>query len=136
MDYIFGTEYLDGIEVEVVKTRGTKPMRELEGFVSVERHYSDNIITDSFRVVKKLREREDAQGKVYIWYVIDHHYRDMDKFTPQIGATEQLITDTEISLIEHEQQLTELEIADMEQQQAITDNEIAIMELQEAIINK
>lgn len=86
----------------------------MTGFHQLERKYPDQVITDSFRIVEKTGSAEDEEGNCYDWYVIDHHYRYTDKFTPQIGATEQLITDNEITLIEHEQLITDLEIEVME----------------------
>lgn len=73
------------------------------------------MITDRFRVVKKLDSQKDEEGSFYDWYEIDRHYRYEDRHTPQIGAVESA--------------LTELEILSMEQERTITDNEIAIMEL-------
>ena len=114
MEYVFGTKY----DQEVLKTKGDEHS-DLTGYQQLVRHYPDQDITDSFRIVEKTNSAEDDEGNCYDWYVIDHHYRFTDKFTPQIGETEQEITDVEIELMEHEQ--------------AITDNEIAIMELQEQL---
>lgn len=54
----------------------------MKGYHEIERSYSDQIITDSFRVVEKYDSAEDSEGNCYDWYVIDHHNRTKDKFTP------------------------------------------------------
>lgn len=105
--------------METVKTKGTAHSN-LTGFVEVERQYPDQVITDRFRIIEKYRSEEDDEGNCYDWYRIEKHYRHSDRFTPQIGMTEQEITDLEIEM--------------MEQSQMITDNEIAIMELQAIVI--
>ena len=119
MEYVFGTELDGGVEIEVVKTVSDKK-NDMSGAYTIERQYADQIITDTFKVVGKIREKE-ANGLFYDWHEIENHYRYTDKFTPGIKATEQEITD--------------LEIEGMEQEQAITDLDIAVMELQD-IINK
>lgn len=118
MDYIFGHITRDGVDVENVKTVGAKHSN-LSGSVSVTRKYSDSYITDSFFVSEKYRSEEGDNGTCYDWYLIERHTRYEDKYTPQIGATEQ--------------EITELEIENIEQEQALTDAEIAIIELQERI---
>ena len=112
MEYVFGTEG----DHETLRTKGGSHT-DLNGYQQVERQYGDQAVTDSFYVVEKARSAEDEEGNCYDWYVIDHHYRYTDKFTPQIKGTEQ--------------EITELEITAMEQEQMITENEIAILELKE-----
>ena len=69
MDYVFGTKG----GAEVLKTVGDAHTG-LTGYHQLEREYPDQTITDSFRVVRKLRSAEDAEGRCYDWYEIDHHY--------------------------------------------------------------
>lgn len=57
----------------------------------METKFPDQVITDSFRIVRKLRAKEDEEGNCYDWYEIDHHYRVQDKFTPQIDKIEEAI---------------------------------------------
>ena len=129
IDYIFGNVYRNGAMFETVKTVGDEHT-DLSGYVSITRKYADSHITDNFVVVEKYQSITDDSTRIcYDWYIIENHYRYEDKFTPQIGGTEQEITELEICGIEQEQVITELEIQSMEQEQAITDNEIAIMEL-------
>ena len=133
MDYIFGNVFRTGAMCETVKTVGDEHT-DLSGYVSITRKYADSHITDNFVVVEKYQSITDDSTRIcYDWYIIENHYRYEDKFTPQIGGTEQEITELEICGIEQEQVITELEIQSMEQEQAITDNEIAIMELTEKI---
>ncbi len=77
MDYVFGTKG----GAEVLKTVGDAHTG-LTGYHQIEREYPDQTITDSFRVVRKLRSAEDAGGRCYDWYEIDHHYRMTDKTGP------------------------------------------------------
>lgn len=125
MDYVFGSEYLDGANIDNVKTVGSEHT-DYSGTVTVVRKYTDSDITDTFKAVRKYRTEEDEEGRCYDWYEITDHYRYEDKFTPQIGKTEQEITDLEIENIEQEQALEETE-------QALTDAEIAIYELQQKV---
>ena len=77
MEYVFGTQG----EIEVLKTKGDSHT-DLTGYHQLEREYPDQTITDSFRVVRKLRSAEDAEGRCYDWYEIDRHYRMTDKTGP------------------------------------------------------
>lgn len=79
MEYVFGTQ--DEMEVLKVKSDGHT---DLTGYHQIERTYSDQIITDSFRVVQKLDSKEDGEGNCYDWYEIDHHYRVADKTGPLV----------------------------------------------------
>lgn len=76
MEYVFGTIH----DSECVKTVGSKHS-DLSGFCHVERHYTDNNITDDFKVVKKIKSVEE-DGVFYDWYLIEDHRRIEDKFTP------------------------------------------------------
>ena len=77
MDYVFGTKG----GAEVLKTIGDAHT-SLTGYHQLEREYPDQTITDNFRVVRKLRSAEDAEGRCYDWYEIDRHYRMTDKTGP------------------------------------------------------
>ncbi len=77
MEYVFGTRG----EMEVLKIKGGSHTN-LTGFHQIEQTYPDQTITDSFRVVRKLDSRVDAEGSCYDWYEIDRHYRTADKSGP------------------------------------------------------
>lgn len=74
MEYIFGTNG----NAETLKTKGNAHTN-LAGFCEIERSYSDQKITDHFRIVRKIDSKEDAAGNCYDWYEIDQHYRFADK---------------------------------------------------------
>ncbi|MBP3536950.1 MAG: hypothetical protein J6J93_05345 [Muribaculaceae bacterium] len=67
--------------MEVLKTKGGNHT-DLTGFHQIERTYPDQVITDNFRIVRKLDSQEDAEGNCYDWYEIDHHYRAVDRTGP------------------------------------------------------
>lgn len=84
MEYVFGTEG----EVEILKVKAGSHT-DLTGFHQIEQTYHDQTITDSFRVVRKIRSAEDAEGNCYDWYEIDRHYRTADKSGPVAQAAAQ-----------------------------------------------
>ena len=86
MDYIFGVVERNGVTVENLKTVG-QTHTNLGGFTQTVREYTDSTITDRFRVTEKYRSEEDAEGNCYDWYLIDQHYRYVDK-TPSIVTTQ------------------------------------------------
>lgn len=77
MDYVFGTNG----QVETLKTKGDTHT-DLTGFQQVTQTYPDQTITDCFRVVNKYNASEDVEGNCYDWYIIDSHYRMVDKSKP------------------------------------------------------
>jgi hypothetical protein len=77
MEYVFGTVE----DVEVLRTKGSTHT-SLTGFHEVEQSYPDQVITDRFRVVRKLSSTEDQAGNCYDRYEIDSHYRVVDKTGP------------------------------------------------------
>lgn len=79
MEYILGTNDFSG--EEILKTVGAEHT-ELSGFQQTVREYPDCTITDTFHVVKKTKSDEDSEGNCYDWYVIDRHYRSIDKTGP------------------------------------------------------
>lgn len=81
MECVYGTTKYKGQLYDTLKTIG-KEHTDLTGEHTIERKYSDNIITDTFKVVKKYRSKEDSDGNCYDWYIISDHYRDSDKYTP------------------------------------------------------
>lgn len=113
MEYVFGSVRRNGVEVETVKTVG-ETHSDLTGVVSVTQKYADSHITDNFTVVEKYRSENGADDKCYDWYVISGHYRYEDRFTPGIAATEQEITEHDLSLIEAQQEITELDLRILE----------------------
>lgn len=87
MEYVFGTNG----PIEVLKTKGDYHT-DFAGFRQVEQDYPDQTITDSFRIVRKLKSAEDVEGNCYDWYEIDRHYRTVDKTGPlrqEIAAVQQ-----------------------------------------------
>ena len=114
MEYIFGTEQRGGVTVETVKMIcPTAEAREQSGSFTVERNDAISITSDSFQIVEKIREVV-SDGLTYQWYVIDKHYRYIDKFTPGIKSTEQEITDQDLAIMEAEQMITDLDLRVME----------------------
>ena len=77
MEYVFGTAG----EVEILKTKGLSHT-DLTGYHQVERIYPDQTISDNFRIVRRLKSADDAEGNCYDWYEIDRHYRVVDKTGP------------------------------------------------------
>lgn len=76
MEYIFGRDNFTGDET--LMTKGEQHT-DLSGFCETVREYTDSTITDSFRVVEKIKADEDSEGNCYDWYVIDKHNRTIDK---------------------------------------------------------
>lgn len=76
MEYIFGTNNYSG--EETLRTKG-REHTDLNGFRTVVDEYNDCIITDSFRVVRKVKSSEDSEGNCYDWYIIEKHNRIIDK---------------------------------------------------------
>ena len=88
MEYIFGIVERNGVTVENLKTVG-QTHTNLGGFTQTVREYTDSTITDRFRITEKYRSDEDADGNCYDWYLIDEHYRYVDKteaVKTQLGA--------------------------------------------------
>ena len=89
MDYIFGHVQRNNVTVENLKTIGDKHSN-LSGFVQVIKEYPDATITDVFYVVEHYQSDVDEEGKNYDWYVIDKHYRTIDK-TPLLKESNALV---------------------------------------------
>lgn len=116
MEYVFGFVERNGVTVENLKTVGAAHS-DLQGFISVTRKYTDNDITDRFKVVEKYRSDEDAEGNCYDWYVIADHYRYEDKFTPvssSLKQTNEMLLAKNAALAESQQVLEDC-IAEMAQ---------------------
>ena len=90
MVYIFGTRN----KQETLKTKGNSHTN-LSGFHQIERTYSEETITDYFRIVRKIESKEDSSGNCYDWYEIDCHYRTIDKTGPIIKQAEQIRADVD-----------------------------------------
>lgn len=73
-EYRFGTQG----ETEILRVKGPAHTG-LSGFQQVVREYPDQTVTHRFRVVRRLKSGEDAEGSCYDWYEIDRHYRAVDK---------------------------------------------------------
>ncbi len=121
MDYVFGTKG----GAEVLKTIGGHHT-DLTGYRQIEREYPDQTITDSFRVVRKLRSAEDAEGRCYDWYEIDRHYRMTDKTGPLAEQAAKTAAEMEDALCEQ----------DMASQERLATIEDSLCELDAAINNK
>lgn len=78
MEYIFGYVQHNGVTVENLKTVGNSHS-ELSGFIQTVREYPDTTITDVCCITEHYRSDEDGEGNCYDWYVIDKHYRIVDK---------------------------------------------------------
>lgn len=77
MEYVFGTKS----SYEILKTKGDKHT-DLTGFQEIIRDFTNEKISDFFRVVRKIESKEDSAGNCYDWYEIDHHYREIDRTEP------------------------------------------------------
>lgn len=74
MEYIFGTKG----RIEVLKTKGDAHT-DLIGYQETIRSYPNEVITDHYRIVRKLESSEDQDNNCYDWYEIDHHYREVNR---------------------------------------------------------
>ena len=95
MEYIFGRDNFSGNET--LKTKGNEHTN-LEGFVDTVREYDDCKITDSFFVDRKEHSTEDIEGNCYDWYVINRHYRVVDKSGPIVARVDGNKADIEAAL--------------------------------------
>lgn len=102
MEYIFGTKG----ETEILKTKGTTHT-DITGFRQIEQTYTDQSITDYFRVVRKYDSKEDDEGNCYDWYEIDHHYRVVDKSAPVSKMVTESAATIENALCEQDAALEE-----------------------------
>ncbi len=92
--------------MEILKTKGDTHT-DLTGFCQVERKYPDQIITDDFRVVRKIDSTEDTGGNCYDWYEIDHHFRTTDRTGPISARVEQGAAEMENALCEQDTAMDE-----------------------------
>ncbi len=79
MEYVFGTHSVT--DEELLKTKGDHHTN-LSNSCEVVREYPDCVITDSFRVLRRMKSSEDAEGNCYDWYIIDRHNRIIDRTKP------------------------------------------------------
>jgi hypothetical protein len=82
--YIFGTVRQSGAMIENLKTKGAEHT-DLHGYIETVRQYPSETITDRCRILDKYQTEEDGAGNCYDWYLIDQHYRYVDK-TTQVAA--------------------------------------------------
>lgn len=101
MEYVFGSTG----DIEILKTKGGSHT-DLVGFRQIEQVYPDQIITDHFHVVKKFDSQKDAEGNCYDWYVIDQHYRTIDKTVPIVKKVEEYNSNLETILCEQDEETT------------------------------
>ena len=73
MEYVFGVDRQNNRLFENLKTIATKHT-SFSGYVETRRVYSDRIICDHFRVIRKYNSAENDEYK-YDWYEITDHYR-------------------------------------------------------------
>lgn len=78
MEYIYGTAVVNGAKREILKVIGGEKLCEGEYFTSV-REYEDCTITDHCRIERMYHTETDSGGKIYRFYAISEHYRDMDR---------------------------------------------------------
>jgi hypothetical protein len=81
MQITFGTEKYKGQLIEVAKIVTDTPS-ELSGQFQFKQEFPDCNQTDSFYIVRKIREATNGES-YYAWYEIINHYRYIDYFTPQ-----------------------------------------------------
>lgn len=98
MEYVFGTEHRNGVDIEVVKIVSESGTDYSGNFV-VERHYTDNNITDSFTIIEKIRHKETTDAQ-FDWYTIANHKTIYDRFTPKEEQINADIETTQTGLIE------------------------------------
>lgn len=122
MEYIFGIIHKRGKDIYILKTVGSEHTNYV-GAHSIERRYSDSIITDNFIVVEKYLSKDGADGKCYDWYELKDHSRYIDYFTPLKEQITEGIEDSQIATCELSEELDE----------RITDVEVAICELSEIL---
>lgn len=99
MEYIFGTRKREGSVEEVLKTVGEQHTN-YAGQVTIQREYTDSVITDTFIVVDHYLVKDDMSGLCYDWYTITNHYRYEDKYTPIAGAIADRMDQTDEGLME------------------------------------
>ena len=102
MEYVFGTKG----EAEVLKTKGDAHTN-LSGYHEVVREYSNQTISDSFRIVRKLESSEDVEGNCYDWYEIDRHYRITDKTKTVMETVTETRTELEDAMCEQDAAVSE-----------------------------
>ena len=122
MEYIFGIIHKRGKDIHILKTVGSEHTYFV-GAHSIERRYSDSIITDNFIVVEKYLSKDGADGKCYDWYELKDHSRYIDYFTPLKEQITEGITDSQNATCELSEEVDE----------RITDVELAICELSEML---
>lgn len=122
MEYIFGIIHKRGKDIHILKTVGSEHT-DLKGAHSIERKYSDSIITDNFIIEEHYLSKTDAEGKCYDWYILKDHSRYIDYFTPLKEQISEGIEDSQVATCELSEELDE----------RITDVEVAICELSEIL---
>lgn len=126
MEYVFGTRKKSSGVVEVLKTIGMQHTN-YSGQVTIQREYSDSIITDTFIIVDHYLVKDDVSGLCYDWYTIANHYRYEDKYTPIAGEITDRMDQTDEGLMET-YELSATNASD------ITDCRTALEELYEMMI--
>lgn len=109
MEYIFGIVERNGMTVENLKTVG-EAHSALDGYIQTVREYADSTITDRFHIVEQYRSDEDADGNCYDWYVINEHYRYVDRSNALKADIEAQILDGYDLQADHEYRLCILEL--------------------------
>lgn len=110
MEYIFGTNGHG--PHEVLRTKGDVHTN-FSGFTETTREFQDSKITDFFYVVEHIKSDEDPEGNCYDWYVIDRHYRYVDKSAYLLALAEARKESMENALCEHDM-LTEARVSALE----------------------
>lgn len=85
MEYVFGTYGC----FDVVKIKSNTPA-DFFGYQRLKTSYSNQTVTDIFRVVRKIKIDVDESGNYYEWYEIDNHSRVID-FSKSIANAESKI---------------------------------------------
>lgn len=119
MEYIFSS---DGAK-KILRTK-SRTANELEAasFHQLTSEYPDEVITDNFRVVRKIFSKDDSEGNHYTWYEVDQYFRTVDR----TGALAEKMNETRGDLADA---LCDLDIAIDERITALEENLTSLMGL-------
>ena len=111
MEYVFGYTKRNGVIHENLKTI-SDTYSELKDYIETVRKYTDSVITDKFRIVDHYHSEEGDDGLFYDWYIIDNHWRNVDKFSSErLIALEETTNDVILEILaDHEYRISLAEI--------------------------
>lgn len=132
MEYVFGTTRRRGIIYDCLRTKADSHTN-LTGACEARQEYPDQIVTDRFIILEKYRSERDEEGNCYDWYIIDKHYRYVDKYTPNIGKVEERIDGDIADVTDGLMETYDLTASNSDQ---ISDCRAALEEIYEMIIGE